>query len=111
MSTAARRRAVSRCQGWYGFFLDVDRTREALAELARLHDEVDRPSELGPLEITISPPPIAIDAALRDAYAELGVHRLVPMRDFTDMAGGPDAATRGHVLDDLAATATRLGLS
>jgi probable F420-dependent oxidoreductase len=111
MSTAARRRAVSRCHGWYGFFLDVDRTREALAELARLHDEVDRPAELGPLQITITPPPIAVDAARRDAYAELGVHRLVPMRDFTDMAGRPDGAKRGHVLDDLATTATRLDLS
>ncbi len=27
MSTAARRRAVARCEGWYGFFQDLDATR------------------------------------------------------------------------------------
>ena len=111
MSTAARRRAVARCHGWYGFFLDVDRTREAVDELARLHDEVDRPADLGPLEITITPPPVPIDAAMRDAYASLGVHRLVVLREFTDMAGGADATLRGHVLDELDATAKRLDLS
>jgi len=61
MSTAARRRAVARAEGWYGFFLDLDRTREALDELARLHDEIERPAELGSLEITITPPPGPID--------------------------------------------------
>jgi alkanesulfonate monooxygenase SsuD/methylene tetrahydromethanopterin reductase-like flavin-dependent oxidoreductase (luciferase family) len=111
MSTAARRRAVARGNGWYGFFLDVDRTRDAMAELTRLHDEVDRPRELGALEITITPPPAAVDAALCDAYAELGVHRLVLMRDFSDMAEGPDAARRDAVLAELEATATRLGLT
>lgn len=111
MSTAARRRAVARCHGWYGFFLDVDRTREAIDEFGRLHDEVERPAELGPLEITITPPPVPVDAALRDAYAALGVHRLVPMRDFNDMAGGADPAPRTLVFDELEATAERLGLS
>ena len=34
MSTAARRRAVCAREGWYGFFLDVDQTGEAVDELA-----------------------------------------------------------------------------
>ena len=29
MSTPARRRAVARCEGWYGFFQDLDNTRAA----------------------------------------------------------------------------------
>ena len=112
MSTAARRRAVERCDGWYGFFLDLDRTREAVEELARLRDEVERPAELGPLEITITPPPggpIDVDTAQR--FEDLGVDRLVLMREFTDMAGGSDAATRARVLDDMADVARRFSLS
>jgi probable F420-dependent oxidoreductase len=111
MSTAARGRAVERCDGWYGFFLDVDRTREAVDELARLHDEVDRPSELGTLEITITPPPGPIDVDTVRRFEDLGVHRLVLMREFTDMAGGPDDALRTTILDDMTAVAQRFGLA
>jgi probable F420-dependent oxidoreductase len=111
MSTAARRRAVARAEGWYGFFLDVQRTREALDELARLHDEVERPAELGSLEITITPPPGPIDVDTVRQFEELGVHRLVLMREFLDMADGPVTATRAAVLDDLADVARRFGLS
>ena len=77
MSTAARRRAVARCEGWYGFFLDLDNTRAAIDELARLADEVDRPAELGPLEITITPVPGPIDLDTVRRYEDLGVDRLV----------------------------------
>lgn len=111
MSTAARRRAVARAEGWYGFFLDVDRTREAVDELARLHKEVERPSSLGPLEITITPPPGPIDVETVREFEDLGVHRLVLMREFTDMAGGPDVALRTAILDDMAVVAERFGLS
>lgn len=111
MSTAARRRAVGRCDGWYGFFLDVDRAREAVEELARLRDEVDRPAELGTLEITITPPPGPIDVDTVRRFEDLGVHRLVLMREFTDMAGGPDDALRNAILDDMTAVAERFGLS
>jgi probable F420-dependent oxidoreductase len=111
MSTAARRRAVARAEGWYGFFLDLDRTREALDELARLHDAIERPAELGALEITITPPPGPIDVDTVRQFEELGVHRLVLMREFLDMAGGPVPATRAAVLDDLADIARRFGLS
>src|SRR4051812_9092968 len=41
MSTAARKRAVARCDGWYGFFLDLDSTGAAIEELSRLGDEVE----------------------------------------------------------------------
>ena len=43
-------------------------------------------------------------------YEDLGVDRLVLVQDFTDMAGGPDAARRGKFLDEMAVTAERLDL-
>ena len=112
MSTAARRRAVLRAEGWYGFFLDVDQTGEAVDELARLHKEVDRPPDLGALEVTITPPPwspLDVDTVRR--FEDLGVDRLVLMRDFADMSGGPDEALRAAILDDMTAVAERFGLS
>ena len=110
MSTAARRRAVARCDGWYGFFQDLDNTRDALAELERLAGEVDRPAELGRLEITITPLPGPIDADTVRRYEDLGVDRLVLVHDFADMAGGPDAARRGKFLDEMTACAERLDI-
>ena len=110
MSTAGRRRAVARCEGWYGFFQDLDNTRAAIEELDRLAREVDRPPGLGPLEITVTPIPGPIDADTVRRYEDLGVDRLVVLNDFSDMAGGPDAARRGMFLDEMAACAERLDL-
>jgi probable F420-dependent oxidoreductase len=107
---AAYRRAVERCQGWYGFFQDLDNTKAAIDELARLRDEVDRPAELGDLEITISPLPGPIDIDTVRRYEDLGVDRLVVVQDFGDMAGGPDPGRRGKFLDEMAATAERLDI-
>ena len=95
--------AVERCQGWYGFYQDLDNTKAAIDELARLADEVDRPAELGKLEIIVSPVPGPIDADTVRRYEDLGVDRLVVVQDFGDMAGGPDAARRGKFLDEMAA--------
>ncbi|HEY3670046.1 MAG TPA: TIGR03619 family F420-dependent LLM class oxidoreductase [Acidimicrobiia bacterium] len=109
-ATAARRRAVERCQGWYGFFQDLDNTKAAIEELDRLAGEVDRPAELGRLEIIISPLPGPIDVDTVRRYEDLGVDRLALVQDFTDMAGGPDAARRGKFLDEMAACAERLDI-
>jgi probable F420-dependent oxidoreductase len=75
-SPPAYRRAVSHGHGWYGFALDVERTRECLAGLEKAAAEVARPPELGRLEISISPPP-GLDGDGARRYAELGVDRLV----------------------------------
>jgi probable F420-dependent oxidoreductase len=109
MSTAARRRAVARGDGWYGFFQDLDATRVAIDELDHLADEVDRPAGLGRLEITITPVPGPIDADTVRRYEDLGVDRLVLVHDFSDMAGGPDAGRRGMFLREMEASADRLG--
>jgi len=110
MATAARRRCVARCDGWYGFYLDLDNTKAAIDELEGLGQEVDRPADLGKLQITVTPVPGPIDADTVRRYEDLGVDRLVVVQDFGDMAGGPDAARRGKFLDEMAATAERLAV-
>jgi probable F420-dependent oxidoreductase len=110
MSTAALRRALARADGWYGFFQDLDATKRSLAELARLADEVERPAALGPLQITITPPPGPLDADMVNRFEDVGVHRLVILRDFMDMAGGPNPKTRALFVQEMESTAARLGL-
>jgi probable F420-dependent oxidoreductase len=75
-SPGALRRAVRRGNGWYGFAMDPVTTAHCLEGLARARDEVPRPAELGPLEISVTPPPGLDEAGVR-RYAELGVDRLV----------------------------------
>ncbi|MFF0268884.1 LLM class F420-dependent oxidoreductase [Kribbella sp. NPDC004536] len=73
-SDAALRRAVATAQGWYGVYLEVPETARLIARLRTL--EAARPADLGPLEITVTPPG-AVDAATAKEYAALGVDRLV----------------------------------
>jgi probable F420-dependent oxidoreductase len=75
-SGAAMRRAVSVASGWYGVYLDVPATAEALARLRAVADDCDRPVGLDALEITVTPPG-PVDAATARSYADLGVDRLV----------------------------------
>jgi len=75
-SLGAYRRALVRGNGWYGFALDIDHTRRCLGELSAVRARVARPAELGPLEITVTPPPgLRREDVAR--YADLGVDRLV----------------------------------
>jgi probable F420-dependent oxidoreductase len=78
MSAPAFRRAVAHGDGWYGFALDPAATGRCLAGLREAAEAVERPASLGPLEISVTPS-VALDAAALDAYASLGVHRLVPI--------------------------------
>lgn len=89
-SDASARRAVGMADGWYGFMRDLETTAADLERLRRAADEVDRPDHLGPLEITITPPGRPEVEELT-AYAEMGVHRLVPMP--------PWHLERSHLLD------------
>ncbi|MCP4006743.1 MAG: LLM class F420-dependent oxidoreductase [bacterium] len=75
-SPPAYRRAVLRGNGWYGFALDIEATRKALAGLSEAATKIDRPAKLGALSLTITPVgPIDIDQVRR--YEDLGVERLV----------------------------------
>jgi probable F420-dependent oxidoreductase len=93
-SPGAYRRAVRRARGWYGFALDPEATKRCLDGLAQARGEVERPAELGPLEITVTPPPGAFPGAIA-RYAELGVHRLVMLalaRSGAELEAAVDAA-------------------
>ncbi len=76
-SAAAARRAVAHADGWYGFMRDVETTRADIEALRRAAGEVERPGHLGELEVSITPAG-RLDAATVEAYAELGVDRLIP---------------------------------
>jgi probable F420-dependent oxidoreductase len=75
-SPGALRRAVGRGNGWYGFAMDPAATQRSLQGLEKARSEVERPAELGRLEISVTPPP-GLDAEGVRRYAALGVDRLV----------------------------------
>ena len=74
-STAAYRRALRLAHGFFGHNWTLEDTASVLEEIRELSRQVERPAELGELEITITPrEEIDVDMARR--YADLGVHRL-----------------------------------
>jgi probable F420-dependent oxidoreductase len=77
-SAPAFRRAAARAHGWFGFGLDREGTARCVEGLRRAADGVERPSGFGDLELTVAPRgPITAERV--DAFAELGVHRLVAL--------------------------------
>lgn len=84
-SAPAYRRAVRRANGWYGFAMPPAAVATCIDGLQRAAAEVDRPAELGELELTVTPPPGPVDAATVDAYRELGVARLVMLPHVRDV--------------------------
>lgn len=96
-SPPAYRRAVTRGTGWYGYWLTPEETATSLAGLRAAADRHQRPETLGELEITVTPrtrPTRQARGSLTrqsaEAFAELGVHRLVPWPPDTP-AGATDA--------------------
>ena len=75
-SRRAAERAVSLAHGWYGFRRDLATTAEDIARLRDAADRIERPAELGELEISITPPRSPGPGDV-EAYAELGVDRLI----------------------------------
>lgn len=76
-TAAAHRRAVSRGHGWYGFALTPEQTAANLEGLREAADRVERPTELGDLEISVTPRG-RLTPEKAAAFADLGVHRLIP---------------------------------
>jgi len=75
LSEEAYRRAVRQGNGWFGFALDLEGTKSAIAGLREAAAKHSRPAELGELEVTVAPSiPITKESA--KLYLELGVHRL-----------------------------------
>jgi probable F420-dependent oxidoreductase len=76
MSPPALRRAARYAKGWYGFALDLETTTRCVAGLREARQSVERPAELGPLEISVTPSgPVDADSVSR--FEDLGVDRLV----------------------------------
>ena len=110
MSPPAYRRAVKQGNGWYGFFEDLETTAASIAGLKQAAEECQRPTELGELEITITPPgPVDLDTVKR--YEDLGVTRLVLLRGFEDMAATPNADGLHEMLRHIEYTAVDLKMN
>jgi probable F420-dependent oxidoreductase len=77
-SPPAYRRAVARAHGWYGYWLTPDDVAASISGLREAANRVDRPAELGELEISVTPRG-RMTPERAAAVAELGVHRLVPL--------------------------------
>jgi len=76
LSGLARRRAIRTANGWFAYNTTPESMRETLAVIAKETEQIGRPSELGPLELTIIPAG-PFDRSIADQYAELGVDRVV----------------------------------
>ncbi len=77
-SAPAYRRAVTSCQGWYGFAMTLESAQQSMDGLALAAQRFPRPAALGPLEISITPRG-ALTEQMVNAFAAMGVHRLIPM--------------------------------
>ncbi len=83
-TAGAYRRAVEQGHGWYGFFESPEQSAESVAGLRAAADVHDRPSELGDLEISITPNR-RLTAESVEAYAAAGVHRLITYPPLDDV--------------------------
>jgi probable F420-dependent oxidoreductase len=72
----AYRRALARAHGWYGYALTPQQAAASVAGLAAAAGQVERPAELGQLEISVTPRG-EITRDLAAEFAQAGVHRLV----------------------------------
>ncbi|MCB0955612.1 MAG: TIGR03619 family F420-dependent LLM class oxidoreductase [Ilumatobacteraceae bacterium] len=75
-TAGAYRRAVAQGHGWYGFHLTPEQTAECLAGLSAAAERVERPADLPPLRISVTPAGPVTPESLA-AFTELGVHRLI----------------------------------
>lgn len=78
-SPAAHRRAVEQAHGWHGWGRTPEQAAVDVADLRAAAARYGRPPELGPLEISISPPgwPAWVDRSGAERYAAAGVDRLI----------------------------------
>ena len=77
-SDAAIDRAIASAQGWYGFAMDVDATKQCIERLRTARSRMRRDPSLGELEISITPRG-RVTADLVRQFADVGVHRLISL--------------------------------
>ena len=94
---ATFRRAVLRADGWYGFLSTLESTGSAMDAMGRGMAELDRPAHLGRIQVSVTPSePVDLDLVRR--YEDLGVDRLILVRDFRDIGGTPNPDRAEDVL-------------
>jgi probable F420-dependent oxidoreductase len=76
LSAPARRRAITKGNGWFVYDTDVDTVRDALEHVRIDSEQLERPTELGHLEFTTIPVG-TFDGAAAEQFAEAGVDRIV----------------------------------
>ncbi|MCH2434110.1 MAG: TIGR03619 family F420-dependent LLM class oxidoreductase [Acidimicrobiales bacterium] len=108
-SPAAFRRAVMQGNGWYGFATTFESTAAALSAMTNLANELERPAGLGRLEISVTPTE-PLDREVLGRYRDLGVDRIIAVRDFRDISGIPDQAGADRVVEFLELLPGKLGL-
>jgi probable F420-dependent oxidoreductase len=85
----AARRAARYGNGWYGFMTNAETTARMIGWIEE--ESSGRPSDLGPLEFSVTPPHRMTQEVV-DQYAEIGVHRLIPLSTGT---------TSGEIIDQV----------
>lgn len=107
-SPPALRRAVAQADGWYSFH-GVEETAQMLKALEETAKTTERPPSLGRLEIIISPfGPIDADTAKR--YEDLGVDRLVLVRDSFETSIPPSREAEDTIVRFLEDQAREIGI-
>jgi probable F420-dependent oxidoreductase len=107
-SVAALTRAVRLGNGYYGFSLTLEETKDCVALLKQIADKEERPQELGVLELMITPNG-KIDRETVEQYAELGVGRLVLLpHPEVDLADRHRPVPLAQILANLDSVAERL---
>lgn len=84
MSRSGAKRAARYGNGWYGFLTDPESTAQSVEWIRGYIAAGVRPDELGEVEISVTPP-MRLTTAVVDKYAEIGVHRLIPMSNATSL--------------------------
>ncbi|MAZ80927.1 MAG: LLM class F420-dependent oxidoreductase [Actinobacteria bacterium] len=109
-SAATFRRAVLRADGWYGFLSTLESTGSAMDALDRGMAELDRPAHLGRIQVSVTPSE-PVDRDLVRRYEDLGVDRLILVRDFRDVGGTPNPERADDVLRFIDEAPGRLGFA
>jgi alkanesulfonate monooxygenase SsuD/methylene tetrahydromethanopterin reductase-like flavin-dependent oxidoreductase (luciferase family) len=68
LSGLARRRAIRTANGWFAYNTTPDSMRDTLEVIAKETEQIGRPPELGPLELTIIPAG-PFDRSVAEQYA------------------------------------------
>jgi probable F420-dependent oxidoreductase len=72
----ALRRTLQYAHGWYGWSLNLEKIQQFITQFHQLEQEVTRPAQLGPLEISVHLR-VSVTAALVEQLDALGVQRIV----------------------------------